>query len=251
MEAQPQPQGGVAPSGTYDDHFTLANIPYGIVSTKDNANPRVATRLYGRVFILAELHRDGHLGVLDGDIVDALSKPKLNALASLPRSLLSTLRQNLQAALAKSLEDAHSPIHACSYAVADVHAHVPVDVGDFSDFSCSRDHVLNAGEAVMGVRKLPPGFLHYPVGYGGRSSSIVPSGTDIRRPLGQYRGPGGGVVFGPSQRVDFELEVACIIGKPSKFGAPVDINSADEHIFGLVLLNDWSGKSISRNNESR
>lgn len=240
-----------ATSDTYDEHFTLANIPYGIVSTKDNVESRVATRLYGQVFILPELHRHGHLGILDEDTAEALKQPKLNALASLPRSLLSALRQKLQTALAKSLEGSQGQIHACSYPVADVRTHVPVEVGDFSDFSCSADHVLNAGEAVTGVRKLPPGFLYYPVGYAGRTSSIVPSGTQIRRPLGQFRGPEGGVIFGPSQRVDFELEVACIIGKSSRPGEPVDINSADEHIFGLVLLNDWSGEFDQlRTNES-
>jgi fumarylacetoacetase len=116
-------------------------------------------------------------------------------------------------------------------------------VGDFSDFSCSRDHVLNAGEAVLGVRELPPGFLYFPVGYGGRCSSIMPPGSGVLRPSGQFRSPSG-VSFGPSRAVDFELELACVIGQPSQYGKPVEINVAEEHIFGFLLLNDWSARDI-------
>lgn len=121
--------------------------------------------------------------------------------------------------------------------------HLPVDTGDFSDFSCSLDHVLNAGEAATGVRAEPPGFRYFPIGYGGRTSSIVASGQKILRPLGQYRTPSG-VSFGASKAVDFELEVACVVGRPSNMGIPVSAEDAEEHIFGLVLLNDWSGMNM-------
>lgn len=124
-------------------------------------------------------------------------------------------------------------------------SHLPIQPQDFSDFSCSKDHVLNAGEAVLGKRELPPGFLHFPVGYAGRCSSIVPSGTVIRRPRGQFRskkGDSGSVVFEASKAVDFELEVACVVGRGSEMGRPVKIEEADEHLFGFVLLNDWSGE---------
>lgn len=120
--------------------------------------------------------------------------------------------------------------------------HLPIAVSDFTDFSCSRDHVLNAGEAVLGKRDLPPGFEYFPIGYTARSSSIVVSGTDIRRPMGQFR-DGDNIVFGATKRLDYELEVACIIGKGSTLGEPINIMDAEEHIFGLVLMNDWSGIS--------
>jgi len=119
--------------------------------------------------------------------------------------------------------------------------HLPVKVEAFTDFSCSKEHVLNAGEAVFNKREMPPGFLHFPVGYAGRASSIVVSGTPIRRPHGQFRS-NGEVIFGPSQAVDYELEVGCVIGKPSKLGDRVSLEDAEDHIFGLVLINDWSGK---------
>lgn len=152
------------------------------------------------------------------------------------------MREKLQKLLSEELLQG-SGLDSCSFHVSDVKYHLPVHVGDFSDFSCSRDHVLNAGEAVQGVRQLPPGFLHFPVGYGGRSSSILPPGTSVRRPLGQYRTQDG-VAFGLSRAVDFELEVAVVIGKPSKFTEPVNINDAEEHIFGFLLLNDWSARDI-------
>ena len=121
--------------------------------------------------------------------------------------------------------------------------HLPLHVGDFSDFSLSRNHVLNAGVAVFGVESMPPGFLHFPIGYAGRSSSIVVSGTPVRRPLGQARSADG-VAFGPSKAMDYELEVACVVGKPSQMGRPIKIDNADDHIFGYVLLNDWSARDI-------
>lgn len=126
-----------------------------------------------------------------------------------------------------------------------VQLHLPVQIGGFTDFSCSLEHMGNAAEAMVGVRSLPPAFYHFPIGYNGRASSVVVSGSDVIRPLGQYyRGlDTTEVTFGPSQMIDFELEMAAIIGKPSKVGERVKVEDADDHIFGLVLLNDWSGKA--------
>jgi len=122
--------------------------------------------------------------------------------------------------------------------------HLPFEVNGFTDFSCSRDHMLNAGEAVMGKRLLPPGALHFPIAYTGRSSSVVVSGTPIIRPNGQFK-DGEEVVLGPSRQLDYELELGCIIGKPSKMGERVRIENADDHIFGVVIVNDWSGRSLT------
>lgn len=152
------------------------------------------------------------------------------------------VRERLQKLLDPANPAAES-VEQCAIPVSEVTYHLPIKVGDFSDFSCSRDHVLNAGEAVLGVRQLPPGFLHFPVGYGGRSSSILAPESNVIRPMGQFRS-NDGVTFGLSRAVDFELEVACVVGKPSKFGQPVKIDEADEHIFGFLLLNDWSARDI-------
>lgn len=151
------------------------------------------------------------------------------------------MRSTLQDVL-KTTEQEHL-LEKCRAHKNEVQLHLPVQVGDFSDFSLSRNHVLNAGMAVFGVESLPPGFLHFPIGYAGRSSSIVVSGTQIRRPLGQFRSDGG-VTFGPSKAFDYELEVACVVGKPSEMGTPIKIEDAMDHAFGFVLMNDWSARDI-------
>ncbi|KAK5098953.1 hypothetical protein LTR24_001581 [Lithohypha guttulata] len=210
-----------------DAQFGFANIPFGVVSTDDDQTPQIATRLFGHVFKLPTLIRKGLLGSLEEETRSALLKHR-------------QVRELLQTVLRRHQDDDVAP---CAIATTRVTYHLPVTVGDFSDFSCSEDHVLNAGEAVTGVRQLPPGFPYFPVGYGGRCSSIVPPGTSIQRPLGQFRASEG-VMFGASHAVDFELEMACIIGRPSSLGKPININDADEHIFGFVLLNDWSARDI-------
>jgi fumarylacetoacetase len=131
-----------------------------------------------------------------------------------------------------------------SAAISETTLHLPFSLGDFTDYSCSRDHNLNASQAVFNKRELPASFEHFPVGYTARTSSIVVSGTPIVRPKGQFRDADGSVIFGPTRRLDYELEIGCIIGKPSRLGESIDIADADEHIFGLVLLNDWSGTFI-------
>ena len=168
-------------------------------------------------------------------------KSTLNDFAALGRECTTSVRTAIQQAF-KPDSNYKPPSHAV-IPVSQVKMHMPVHVGDFTDFSCSEDHVVNAGEAVFGKRAVPPGFPHYPLGYGGRSSSIVISETPVQRPLGQYRSKieQGNVLFGPCQDLDYELELACIIGKPVKMGDIATAADADEHIFGVVLLNDWSG----------
>jgi fumarylacetoacetase len=102
---------------------------------------------------------------------------------------------------------------------------------------------LNGSKAIAGVCSLPPTFFKFPISYTGRTSSIVVSGTPIRRPWGQFR-VSDDVVYGPTRQLDYELEVGCIIGKPTARGDIVSLQDAEEHIFGLVLLNDWSGSSL-------
>lgn len=121
--------------------------------------------------------------------------------------------------------------------------HLPVQINGFTDFSCSTAHMGNAAAAMNGTRTLPPGMLHFPIGYNGRPSTVVVSGTPVVRPYGQYYGASADdILFGPTQAFDFELEVACVIGKPSKLGERISVKDADDHIFGIVLLNDWSCK---------
>ncbi|KAH7166213.1 fumarylacetoacetase [Dactylonectria macrodidyma] len=217
---------------SYAEHFSLKNIPYGIASTKDRP-AAVVTRLHDFVFFLSDLNLDA-----SGNVKNTFSQNTLNALASIDKNELKKLRTSLQAVL----EDQNN-VSKFGTPAGEVVMHLPVEVKGFTDFSCSSEHLLNAGEAVLGVRSFPPASLHLPIGYTGRSSSVIVSGTSITRPYGQYR-DGEEVGFGPSRAVDYELEMGAIIGKPSAFGDRVSVNDADKHIFGLVILNDWSARDI-------
>ncbi|KAG7058097.1 X-Pro dipeptidyl-peptidase C-terminal non-catalytic domain-containing protein [Colletotrichum scovillei] len=164
--------------------------------------------------------------------------PTLNALAAVGKTELGILRKNIQ----QTLSD-ESTLSEHGVPIAEVQLHLPIKVDGFTDFSCSKEHLLNASEAVVGKASMPPAAPYLPIGYSGRPSSIVLSGTNITRPYGQYR-DGNSIGFGPSRALDYELEVACIIGKPTQLGDRVAVTDADEHIFGLVLLNDWSARDI-------
>lgn len=125
---------------------------------------------------------------------------------------------------------------------------MPVAIGDFTDYSASTNHVLNASHAVTGTRAYPPGFHKYPIGYAGRCSSIEVSPTSVVRPLGQfiedYSAPEKEIIFGPTCALDYELEVGAVIGTPVEPGTYLEAKDADKHIFGLVLVNDWSARDV-------
>ncbi|KAI1260495.1 fumarylacetoacetase [Xylariaceae sp. FL1019] len=217
---------------SYASHFTLANIPYGIAS--DAQHPRaVVTRLGDHVFYLADLE----LGCSDTTKA-ALREPTLNALASTSKIEQRTLRKSIQNALSDQ-----SKLSKYGKHINGVELHLPIAVAGFTDYSCSKEHGENASIALFGKSMVPPAFPHCPMGYSGRPSSIVVSGTPIRRPCGLYQ-VGEKVEYGVCKALDYELEMACIIGKPSKLGDHVPLKDADEHIFGLVLLNDWSARDI-------
>ncbi|KAI5917319.1 fumarylacetoacetase [Camillea tinctor] len=218
---------------SYAEHFSIANIPYGIGSDASHPNKAVVTRLEDNVFFLGDLGLD-----CKASIQSALSQPTLNALVAESKDDLKQLRAAIQKALSdKSIVDKHAK------KLDNVVLHMPVAVAGFTDYSCSREHGENASEAIFGKRVNAPSFPHYPIGYSGRPSSIVVSGTPIRRPCGVYK-VGEDVEYGTCKALDYELEMACVVGKPTKMGEHVPVQDADEHIFGLVLLNDWSARDI-------
>ena len=230
----------------YASHFGLSNIPFGIASSAQHSAPQTASRYEDNVIFLADLQEE--LADIKDLPKDVFSQPTLNAFAALPRSVHQAVREKLQQLLKSSgiASTAIEPISA-------VTMHLPVQCSDFSDFSCSSDHVENASEAMTGNRSHPPAFFHQPVGYAGRCSSLDVSGTSQVRPLGQYWSgkPGNSeIVFGPSKRMDYELELGAIIGKPLARRQRLLAKDAAEHIFGFVLVNDWSGKFIIFNKEN-
>jgi fumarylacetoacetase len=228
----------------YASHFGISNIPFGIASSVQHSEPQCTSRYEDDVIFLADISKD--LGDIQELPKDVFSQPTLNDFAALPRSVHQAVREKVQQLL-KSSGIASSAIEPISA----VTMHLPVRCNDFSDFSCSSDHVENASEAMTGTRSHPPSFFHQPVGYAGRCSSLDVSGTSQVRPLGQYWSgkPGNSeIVFGPSKRMDYELEVGAIIGRPVPRRQRLMAKDASEHIFGFVLVNDWSGKCILLNN---
>lgn len=224
----------------FKSHFGINNIPFGIASSPSHKTPSCVSRFENTVIFLAEVPELSSLGLP----ANIFSNTTLNAFAALGRPASQKLRAKVQELItSESLpKEAREDISA-------VTMHLPVQIGDYTDFSCSPHHNRNAGQALMGFsRGLPPGYLHHPLGYAGRCSSIGVSGTPVRRPRGQYftygaeglQGKRKDVTWGPVRWMDYELEMGVIIGKEVPTGEYVHATEASENIFGFVLQNDWS-----------
>jgi fumarylacetoacetase len=222
--------------------FSLANLPYGSVRTAPGEQHAVV-RLGDQVLDLWVLREAGLIPLSGNPFLGPL-----NAFAALGKPAWDATRAALQELLAAHeprLRDDARLREKAILPLERVTPCLPVTVGDYTDFYSSREHATNVGALFRPDNPLMPNWLHLPVAYHGRSSSIVISGTDIRRPLGQMRpGTEGPPVFGPSKSMDYELEVAAVIGPGNALGEPIPIDRAEEHIFGLVLFNDWSARDI-------
>lgn len=216
-----------------DDLFGLHNLPYGVYSVPGQ-EPRLATRYGDHVVDLALL-----LGAPDDPV---LAAPSLNPLLAQGHARWVEVRTAITQALRGDL-----PEHAV-HAVHDLGAvtlHLPVEVADYVDFYASEHHAANLGRLFRPENPEPllPNWRHLPVGYHGRSASIVVSGTDIVRPCGQRAGDDS-PVFGPSTRLDIEAEIGFVVGTGNAMGEPIAVEAAERHLFGVVLFNDWSARDI-------
>lgn len=179
-------------------------------------------------------------------------QPTLNAFIGETPEVWHDVRVTLQTLLSKdvpTLRDDERLRKECLYLQKDVQMHLPVKIGDYTDFYSSKEHARNIGEMFRGKdNALLPNWLHLPVAYHGRASSVVISGTDIHRPNGQTKADNEDTPkFGPSKLLDFELEMAFIVGNGgNKQGKPINIKDAEKHIFGMVLMNDWSARDIQK-----
>ena len=229
--------------------FPLANLPFGIFSTASRS-VRPGMRLGDHVIDLSALHAAGLLENL-GLSTDVLSAPVLNPLMKLGKPTTVALRERVHALFASDsaeLRDRPDLHTSCLVPASSVTMHMPVDVGDYTDFYSSEDHARNVGKMFRDPENaLLPNWKHMPVGYHGRASSIVVSGTPLRRPLGQTRpDPEAPPTFGPSRLLDFELEMAFITFDGKPLGERITTSEAEDHIFGLVLFNDWSARDIQK-----
>lgn len=228
-------------------HFSLQNIPFGIISRPNKTEPSVATIVGDQVIDLAVLHQHQLLAGAD----DLFNQPTLNKLMAQKRPFVRQLRQTIQTLLSADntiLRDNATLRQQAIHPVQTVTLHLPVAIGDYTDFYSSRQHASNVGEMFRGKDNLLlPNWLHLPVAYHGRASSIVLSGTPIHRPQGQIMPKGANTpIFSPTQELDFELEMGLFIGQGNQLGQPIPIGNANDHIFGFVLANDWSARDIQR-----
>jgi fumarylacetoacetase len=215
----------VPPGSLFGPH----NLPYGVFSV-DGSTPRVGTRLGDTVIDLA---------VLLGD--EVFARPTLNDFMSQGYDRWVAVRAELAERVTGEVPD--DAVHP----VDDVSLHLPIEVADYVDFYASEHHAANLGRLFRPDNPDPlmPNWKHLPVGYHGRASSIVVSGTDVIRPCGQRKGPQDPApVFGPSVRLDIEAELGFVVGTGTAMGETVPVEEADRHVFGVVLFNDWSARDI-------
>ncbi|MDO9524401.1 MAG: fumarylacetoacetase [Gemmobacter sp.] len=226
-------------ANTATTDFPLNNLPCGVFSIGD-ADARCGIAIGDMVLDITGLEEEGLLTLADHAVFDV---PFWNELMELGPDAWADFRAQVTEFLR-----AGSPKQALAedylVAQAEVTLHLPFLVSEYTDFYSGKEHAVNVGTMFRGAENaLPPNWLHLPIGYNGRASSVVVSGTDVRRPLGQLKPPGADVpYFGPSKRFDLELEMGAVVGRASS--DMVSVADADEMIFGYVLLNDWSARDI-------
>jgi fumarylacetoacetase len=215
--------------------FPAEHLPYGVFSTPGNG-PRVGVHIGDRVLDLARLADDG---LVDGPF----ERPSLNAFLALGPSRWQAVRSRLTELVCD--DSARPGVEPALVPATGPTLHLPIEVADYVDFYSSIEHATNLGHLFRpDAEPLLPNWRHLPVAYHGRSGTVVVSGTPVARPSGQRRSPGGDVVFGPTTRLDVELEVGFVVGTPSERGIPVPVEQAADHVFGVVLVNDWSARDI-------
>lgn len=233
-------------------HFSLHNLPYGIFSTAANPTPRPGVAIGDNVLDLSAV---AQAGLFSGPVLSSSSQcfqqPTLNSFMSLGRPAWLEARHTVQRLLSAgegALRDDTRLRGQALLHMAEARMHLPAAIGDYADFYCSREHATNVGVMFRGEQQpLQPNWLHLPVGYHGRASSVVVSGTDVRRPWGQVQQAAGQApAFLPSSQLDFELEMGCFIGTGNELGSAIPAAQAAHHIFGWVLANDWSARDIQR-----
>ena len=227
--------------------FPIQNIPFGVFSTPDDIIT-IGTRIGDYAIDLGALHQ---LGYFDGiDLSDDIfMQDSLNNFIADGRKTWRLIRNRISELFLEGnskLRDHQEHRNVVLFMMNEIKMQLPVDVGDYTDFYASKEHATNVGSLFRDPKNaLLPNWLRIPIGYHGRSSSIIPSGTPIHRPYGQTKPGDNGIPgFGPSKLVDFELEMAFITTDANQLGKRVPIEKAEDYIFGLVLFNDWSARDI-------
>ena len=222
--------------------FPLANLPYGVF--RHGHGRRIGVAIGDCILNLGECASEGFLKELPGEVVEACMAPVLNPLMALGPNAWSALRHKVQSLLAEDSK-LHTRLASMLVPRDQAEMQLPVQIGDYTDFYASIHHATRVGRLFRPDNPLLPNYKYVPIGYHGRASSIVLSGTEIRRPSGQTKPPSAAEpTFGPAQSLDYELEMGLFIGAGNALGETIPIAEAEEHIFGLCLVNDWSARDI-------
>ena len=232
--------------------FPIQNLPFGVFHVRDDkddpAPARVGVAIGDHVLDLTACHDEGWFTGPADRAGAALAAPTLNPLLRLGAETWTDLRRQASAILA-----ADSPAYRANRRIGDhilvpmaeAELRLPAAVGDYTDFYASVHHATNVGALFRPDNPLLPNYKWVPIGYHGRASSLVPSGTPVRRPRGQVKNAQVDVpVFGPSRALDYEMEIGFLVGSGNALGAPVPVAEAESHLFGLCLVNDWSARDV-------
>jgi fumarylacetoacetase len=217
--------------------FPLSNLPFGVFRSGDDG-VRIGVAIGDSILDLRAAVRQGLLAALPREVTEACSADALNQLMSLGRDAMPPLRACLMEWLSDRAEQ--SRVKPLLLTQREVQMLLPARIGDYTDFYASIYHATNVGRLFRPDNPLLPNYKHIPIGYHGRASSLVVSGTEIHRPCGQIKAQ----TFGPTQLLDYELEAGFFIGRGNQLGQPIPMDQAESHLFGLCLVNDWSARDI-------
>ncbi len=224
--------------------FPIQNLPYGVFDTGDGA--RISVAIGDQILDLRACAASGLLDELSADVVAACAADLLNPLMTLGPTAQSALRHHLIALLEAGQADRETQERVTSALVPmrDARMCLPAAIGDYTDFYASIHHATRVGAQFRPANPLLPNYKYVPIGYHGRASSIVVSGEPVRRASGQIKPESDEPTFGPTKSLDYELEVGVFIGQGNPLSQAIPIAEAEDHIFGLCLVNDWSARDI-------
>ena len=237
----------IASSRRPDTDFPLQNLPFGVFRRRQVGAPaRVCVAIGDEILDLHRAVTVGALGTLEPALHDAALAPTLNPLMALGRPGVWALRRALFALLREDSSRPRPP-EDCLVSPGNAELLLPAEIGDYTDFYASIHHATNVGGMLRPEQPLLPNYKWVPIGYHGRASSILPSGAPIRRPVGQTKDEHSPApVVGPTRALDYECEVAAWVGRGNALGTRVPIAEAEDHLFGVSLLNDWSARDVQR-----
>lgn len=222
-----------------ESHFPIENLPYGVFSTADDPTHRIGVAIGDKILDLKYTKN-----VFDHALCEVFKQPSLQNLMSSNKNIWSQARKSIQSYL--KIENSENLEKGVFWDQNKVRMHLPISIGDYTDFFSSYYHAYNCGCLMTPDKPIADNWKNMPVAYHSRASSIRISGTPVVRPNGQYL-KDGQVTFGPTEQLDYELEVAFFMGNTlNSLGEPISTGTASDHIFGMVLLNDWSARDIQK-----